>query len=92
MPIALTARLKVRDLGADSCRLHEVDHFANRLENPVALRSHVRRVESAAFRGDFCKRDDFFWRRVFSRLVDESGRETPAACVERLGKKTLHLL
>ena len=50
----------------------------------------MRRVESAARRGDLCKGNNLFGRRVFAGLVDESRREPPSAGVERLGEEALH--
>ena len=91
MPVLPPARLEVRYLGAYARSLHEVYHLVYRLEYPVALGAHVRRVESAARRGDLCKGNNLFGRRVFAGLVDESRRESPSAGVERLGEEALHL-
>ena len=92
VPVLPPACLEVRDLRLDPGRLRKLDHLIDRLENPVALRTHVRRVVPALRRGDLRELGDLLRRRVLPRLVDESRGESPTTLVKRLLEETRHFL
>ena len=77
--------LEVRDLeaAAGSGRTDGLDRLADRLEQAVALVSHMRGVQAAVPGRGRDQRRDLVGRRVHPRRVDEPGRQAERARVHR---------
>ena len=90
-PVATAARLEVGYLRADTRRAHKVQHFVDRLKDPVAFGPHVGCIQAALCGGDLGELDDLLRRRVLAGLVYEARREPPTALVHALLEERLHL-
>jgi hypothetical protein len=90
-PVALSARLVVRDLHGDAGFLADADGLAHGIEEPGRLVPHVGGVEPAVGAELAGELDDLLGSRVPSGLVDQARGEADGARLHALAHPGPHL-
>ena len=91
-PVALTARLVMRDLDGNPAFLADADSLPHRIEQARRLVAHVGGVEPAARTHLAHEVDNLLGASVAPRLVDEPGREPHRARLHSFAHPGAHLV
>ena len=91
VPVGRSGRLQVRNLHLDAGRAREPQDIAHRLQQTVAFAAHVRGIDPALGRGCAGQRHHLVLARVFAGLIQQAGRQPPAALLQRLLQPPPHL-
>ena len=90
-PVLWTRGLVVRDLHRAAHLATDAERLLDGVEEPIGLVAHVGGVDSAALAKRLGERDHLLGRAVTARPVDEPGRESAGALLERLLDPAAHL-